>query len=391
MTALFSLPPLPSADWQKHNEEQRLVWERFHQGKPSRVPMILGVNPRFLLCDPRYNPNKVAFRDYMTDMETMWQVQCEFALFSRHFLPYDHEMGMPEEWHIYVDPQNIGEAAWYGAEVLYPDWDVPDTRPFLTDDNKTMLFEKGIPDPFSGIYGHLRDFYEFSSAAPARTFYDRPVICDPSGFGTDGPFTVACNLRGAAEFCMDLYLDPDYAMELLEFITQATIQRMLAWHKYYGLPTPDSFWFADDSIMLLSTADYEQFVLPFHKKLIDGVTEGKGHNNTIHLCGDATRHFPLIRDELKVTAFDTGYPVEHGKLAKELGPDITIQGGPRVALLQNGTPEEAAAETQRILEDVMPHTRRFILREANNLPPATPLENIDAMYETVQKYGRFED
>ena len=385
---LFAIPPLPSADWERHNQEQRQVWEGFSRGAQSRVPMILGVNPRFLLCDRRYNPRGVTFREYMTDPEVMWRVQREFALFARHFLPYDHEMGMPEEWHIYLDPQNVGEAAWFGAEVLYPDGDVPDTRPLLGDDNKGMLFEKGLPDPFGGLYGHLRDFYE--KYAAGWTFLGRPGVCDPSGFGTDGPFTVACNLRGAAEFCMDLYLDPDYAQELLEFITQATIRRMNAWNAYFGQPVPDNFWFADDSIALLSTEDYERFVLPFHQKLIAGVTSGKGRDHTIHLCGDASRHFRLICDRLHVTAFDTGYPIQHGKLMRELGPEVTVQGGPPVALLQNGTPEQVTAETRRILEEVLPCTRRFILREANNLPPGTPLANVAAMYEAARRYGRYE-
>lgn len=49
---LFDLPPLPQTDWTAHNEEQKEVWKRFYEGTPTRVPMVLGVNPRFLLCDP---------------------------------------------------------------------------------------------------------------------------------------------------------------------------------------------------------------------------------------------------------------------------------------------------------------------------------------------------
>lgn len=383
---LFDLPPLPQTDWTAHNEEQREVWKRFYEGTPTRVPMVLGVNPRFLLCDRRYNPRGVSFREYMTDPDIMRRVQCEFFLFRRHFLFYDQEMGLPEQWDMYVDFQNVGEAAWLGAELLYPEGDVPDTHPFLTDDNKNQLFEKGLPDPFSGVYRQMRDWYEYFNSS-AYEFLGRPVVCGQTGLGTDGPMTLACNIRGAAEFCMDLYLDEDFAMELLEYITEATIRRVRAWQEYFGLPVPDDYWFADDSIALLSAADYERFILPFHKRLIEGVTTGKGRNHTIHLCGDATRHFSTIRDQLHVTGFDTGYPVEHGRLAQELGPEITIQGGPRVDLLQHGTPEQVAAETRRILEDVMPHTRRFILREANNLPPGTPLASVSAMYDTVRAHG----
>ena len=386
---LFALPPLPEQDWAAHNAEQAAVWASFYGGAPTRVPMVLGVTPRVLLCDRRYNPRGITVREYMNDPDMMRRVQCEFALFRRHFLPCDQEMGLPEQWSVYVDTQNVGEAAWLGAEIEYPAWEVPDTRPFLGEEEKNRLFDRGLPDPFDGIYGRMREWNE-RLAGPGCTFMGRPVVVEPGGLSTDGPMTIACNLRGAAQFCMDLYLDSDYAMQLLDYITEATILRIRALRDFFGLPLPDNYWFADDSIALLSVADYERFILPFHQKLLAGITTGRGRENIIHLCGDATRHFPLIRDRLHVNNFDTGYPVEHGKLAQVLGPEITIQGGPRIDLLRHGTPEETAAETRRILDEVRPYTRRFVLREANNLPPGTPLDNVAAMYDTVRKFGQYD-
>ncbi len=188
---------------------------------------------------------------------------------------------------------------------------------------------------------------------------------------------------------MDLYLDEDFAMELLEYITEATIRRVRAWQEYFGLPAPDDYSFADNSIALLSTADYGGLFC----RSINGLSKRRNHRKGTesHDPPVRGRHpaFSTIRDQLHVTGFDTGYPVEHGRLAQELGPEITIQGGPRVDLLQHGTPEQVAAETRRILEDVMPHTRRFILREANNLPPGTPLASVSAMYDTVRAHGRY--
>lgn len=254
--------------------------------------MILGVTPRVLLCDRRYNPRGVTFREYMNDPDIMRRVQCEFALFRRHFLPCDQEMGLPEQWSVYVDTQNVGEAAWLGAEIEYPAWEVPDTRPFLGEDNKSQLFNRGLPDPFDGIYGRMREWNE-RLAGPGGTFMGRPVVVEPGGLSTDGLMTIACNLRGAAQFCMNLYLDSDYAMQLLDYITAATILRIRALRDFFGLPVPDNYWFADDSIALLSAADYERLILPFHQKLLAGITNGKGRENIIHLCGDATRHFPL--------------------------------------------------------------------------------------------------
>jgi uroporphyrinogen-III decarboxylase len=46
------------------------------------------------------------------------------------------------------------------------------------------------------------------------------------------------------------------------------------------------------------------------------------------------------------------------------------------------------AECKRILESGIAEGGRFILREANNLSPRTPVENVAAMYEAGTKYGR---
>ena len=46
------------------------------------------------------------------------------------------------------------------------------------------------------------------------------------GGGTDGPLTIACNLRGASEVAMDFYEDPKYTHNLLSFITDSVIARI---------------------------------------------------------------------------------------------------------------------------------------------------------------------
>ena len=208
---------------------------------------------------------------------------------------------------------------------------------------------------------------------------------------TDGPMTVACAIRGATQFCLDLYEDPDYARALLDYVTEATICRVKAWRRYLGQPekTPGrGFGFADDSIALLSTADYERFILPSHLRLKRELGDPSAPTG-IHLCGDAARHFPLLAEKLNINAFDTGFPIRHGDLVRRMGPDIRINGGPTVGLLLSGTPEAVYAETLRIIDEVRPYTRKFVMREANNLAPRTPPENVAAMYRAVREGGCF--
>lgn len=147
---------------------------------------------------------------------------------------------------------------------------------------------------------------------------------------------------------------------------------------------------ADDGIALLSTDMYEQLVLPRHKRMVDELLTEKGAPD-IHLCGDATRHYPVIQKQLRCRSFDTGFPVKHGELCKTLGPETTIMGGPSVAFLQSHNEAEIEAEVRRIIEEVKPYTRRFVMREGNNVPPGMDLRKILAMYRATVKYGKYEE
>ncbi len=213
----------------------------------------------------------------------------------------------------------------------------------------------------------------------------------PAGLGTDGPLTVACNLRGAGQFLIDLAGDPDFAREFLEYITEATVERIRAYRRRLGLPErAPGLAFADDAIQSISLAMYRDLVLPSHRRLIDELSDGTAPNG-IHLCGDATHHFGFLRDELDIQSFDTGFPVDFGQLRAGLGPDVEIKGGPSVMFLQGATPEQVRQEVRRILTTGVGDGRRLILREGNNLPPDVDLETLWAFYDAVQQFGVYDE
>ncbi len=381
-------------DFREHNRAVRELWDSYQKGTHTSVPMITGVSDRFYVLNPVTNPKNISFYEYSNDPDLMFDMQCAFSEYARFHIPGDHEMGIPEEgWNVNVDFQNYYEAAWYGCEVRFPDGEVPYAVPLLKDNNKNLLFEKGIPDPFGGFMAKAREYYDrFRERMKSAEILGQKITSLGAWFtGTDGPFTMACELRGADNVCIDLYEDPDYYHQLMEYLTESIIQRMKAWRKYTGQPEiTKAFGFADDSIMLLSEEMYREYVLPYHKKMAHALSTMEERGG-VHLCGDATRHFKTLRDELKIYSFDTGFPVDHKAVCEELGEEVTIQGGPRAQLIHQGTPEEIEAESKRILEAVKPVSRRFIFRDGNDIPPYTPLKNIQALYDACLKYGGYED
>lgn len=379
-------------DYRRHNEEVRRVWNAYHSGNPIRVPMILGLSSRFYLLDESLNRQGITYQQYFDSPQVMLETQCRFQRHIRMHVHHDIEMGIPEEgWTVAIDFQNIYDAAWFGCEILYVPGQCPDTRPRYPDENfKEGLLESPPPAPFYGLMGRVREYLEFFlDQKRSFRFEDKPikeVICQFPLF-TDGPFTLGCQLRGTENFCADMILDEDYYHRVMQYLTDALIARSIAWREYLGHPMKSEMFLADDYVQLLSKEHYAKSVLPYHRRLYEAFSDHQ--KRSIHLCGDATRHFPLIQSELRVRHFDTGYPVDFGAVRQALGTETEISGGPHIELLLNGSPASIRERTGEILQSGIMHGGKFILREGNNLAPKTPLQNIEAMYQACREYGKY--
>lgn len=397
----WELPPLDRADFGPFGDFARLsdevkstVWESYNARRPLRVPVQLVTNNRVFLLDARFDAEELTYDRVFSDPEAMLitQLRWHHICRRRYGLFCDQPSELPERWEIGLDVQNVYEAAFFGAPVHFHDREVPDTRPILTADNKRAIFDVDIDHPLER--GFFRDKIELCERmrelANGRTFFGRPINVVPyTALGTDGPLTVAMNLCGPA-ILTDLIRDPDYVRQLFDFLVTAAVKRHHAFRAYWDLPEAREVCMADDSVALLSTTQYERFLLPCHRKWYDGVDPRGDKKRAMHLCGDATRHFKAIRDQCGVTGFDTGFPVDFGKLREELGPEVEVFGGVEVPTLLGATPEQIYERAREILQSGITDGGRFVLRDANNLPPNVPWVNLAAMYKAAFDFGVYE-
>lgn len=374
------------------NEEKQEVWQAYHERKPARVPVMFGANPRMVLFNKDLNPKGLTFADYFSDASALIDIQLRFMEYRTQVLNQycDSPVGRPEAHTFYIDNQNSYDSLYFGAPVEFRDGQVADTTPVLSGDNKNQIFEMDMDHPLENpfIKDCIRRYEDVKKAIESLSYHDMTFSVQPPLMGFDGHLTIATCLRGT-ELYTDMYEDPDYVRRLLDFLHRAAIIRNRALAEFFGQEAfvGTSGGYADDSIQLISPQMYKDLVLPFHRAWYSLWSEEGPHS--IHLCGDATRHFPTIHEELHVNSFDTGYPVDHGQLRKELGNDVQINGGPEAFLLLDGTPEQVYERTREILESGVMEGGRFILRDANNLPPNTPEENLAAMYDCCLEHGKY--
>lgn len=372
------------------------VWKAYRDGKPTRVPVGLASNPRVVVMNPQWNPEGFTFEQADQDPMVHITIALRFQLYQRtvHGQCTDSPTALPEQWTIGLSCYNVTEAACFGASVRYYSSQVPATEPIFDDAHKHEVFKVDIDHPENNPYiqDRLSFWKKMEQACRDLKFEGRPVRLSPwSMTGTDGPMTGGCNLRGG-EFLLDLVEDPDYAQQLMDLLTRAVFKRREYFKAYWGDRISIANSLADDSIALLSESMYREMVLPYHKRLYDhAIAMGASPKERgIHLCGDASRHFPIIQQQMGVTSYDTGYPIDHGRVRRELGPGAEIIGGPEVSLLLAGSPAQVYDRCVQILRSGVMQGGRFILHEANNLPPCVPLENLQAMYAAALDHGQYQ-
>ena len=388
-------------DFSRHNDEVAAVWQAYAEGRPTRVPVSVHGSIRNLLQNPAINDTGYTFEDFFTDPEAQIQCQLAYQAWYRNHVVCDREMGPPANgWTLTVDFQNSYDASWFGCPLYYAAGAVPDTVEILKQD-KQKLYEMECPDLLgSGLIGRAIEFYEYMHERCRNLEFQGLPVNPPAtipGEGCDGVLDAAYKLRGAAEVCLDMVADPEYYHDLMTFITESLIRRMKAIREWRWERCPEAadkgvfqrggYGFADDAIVLLSVPQYQEFVLPYHRRLAEEFSDGG--RTSVHLCGDATRFFRLLRDELNVYGFDTGFPVDHGWLRRELGPEVTINGGPSVMLVKDGPVSTIGAKVKEICGSGVMEGGKFVLIAANNMAPCTPVEHVAAMYEAAREFGRY--
>ena len=376
------------------NDEKRELQKKAQDGAAPRVLCSWGANPRIVVLNPDLNPEGFTYEQMLNDPTVPPVVQSRFQEYWNTTIARtcDAVGGLPEVWDISVEYHNVYDAAYFGAPVKYPEGQVPSNEhgSFGLDEFMRQDIEHPLENPY--IKRQLAFREELVEAAADFTHLGREARVLPFTLNFDGPLTAAYVLFGEDLFML-LATDPDRARELLLFITRACIIRNKALLELADRPTvSEAGGLADDAVQLISVPMYEEVVMPAHELWYSEMSRStpESGNRSIHCCGDGTRHFKTMADKLGITAFDTGFPVDHGALRRELGPNVHISGGPPVHLFTGGTPETLFAATRDILTSGIKEGRNFRLREGNNLPPNVPLENLRAVYQACLVHGWYE-
>jgi MtaA/CmuA family methyltransferase len=186
----------------------------------------------------------------------------------------------------------------------------------------------------------------------------------------EGPLAVYADLRGVESMFLDLIDTPQMYLGPVEIITANQIR----FAKAQVAAGADMIGVGDSVASLISPRMYQDYVLPFEKRLCDAIHEA-GAAVKLHVCGDINRSIHLMA-QTGCDVIDIDWMVPVDKSRATVGPDITLAGNfdPSAVLLQ-GSPQDVADAARRCIEM---GGRRFILQPGCEVPPGTPEQNLRA-------------
>jgi len=195
-------------------------------------------------------------------------------------------------------------------------------------------------------------------------------------------FERAWTLRGFDTVLLDLALDPGFAEDLLERVTQ--IQLVLV-KRFLDLGV-DGGYFGDDygsqANLLFSPKMWRSLIKPRLARLFAPFREA-GLPVLMHSDGQIAEILPDLV-EIGLTAYNPVQPevIDHAWLRRTFGHRLAYYGGLSTqTTLSHGSPREVTGAVQDCLAVLAPEGTGLILAPSHRLMSDTPLENVEAMLE----------
>ncbi len=261
------------------------------------------------------------------------------------------------------------EAGDCGLHVEFPEDAQPKAQGVLVRTREDLA---GLdwPDPHQGplMSDRIHAIVEFKRLRP-----------DIVAMGAcEAPFALANTLLGIERTMLLLYEDPDLLLDVMRWIEPHSLRFVTAQIEAGA----DMIFMGDSLASQVSRRFYAEYILESEIRMTRAV-QAMGVPMRLHICGDING----ILDQVASTGarlIDVDYPVDLARAcraAAEAGHGSYVVGNiDPVAVLLRGTPDDVRRTCLRC-EQQTAGFDNFILAPGCEVPPATPVENYQALLE----------
>ena len=262
------------------------------------------------------------------------------------------------------------EAEGFGAQVIIPDDAVPYSpvkRLQSIEDIATLR----VIDPSQGR--RMSDRVEAVRLLKQRAGQDVPVV----GW-VEGALAECCDLMHMQEVFINMLDEPEAIQELIEICTQQGILFAQAQVEAGA----DIIGIGDAATSLIGPALYEEFVVPYQKRMIQAVHD-MGAKVKLHICGNINPVMHLIA-QVGADMVDMDHMVDMERAAGILPEDCCICGNFNpVDILYDGTPDVVRQAVRNCMQ-VGGRNNTFVAPGCE-IPKDTPIGNVLALKEALEE------
>ena len=206
---------------------------------------------------------------------------------------------------------------------------------------------------------------------------DKPVLG-----GCIGPYSLAGRLFDMTEIMIAIYTEPDTVNLLLEKCTKFLIDYCTAL-KATGI---NGIIIAEPAAGLLSDDDCRQFSSLYVKQIVETLQDDT-FSVILHNCGNTGQ---CTQAMLYVGAhgYHFGNVINMVDVLEICPPEVLVMGNlDPVGIFRMSTAEQMKQAVKNLLEQTAGY-KNFVLSSGCDVPPYTPLENVEVFYETLAEFNQ---
>ncbi len=262
------------------------------------------------------------------------------------------------------------EAEAFGAPIIFSEDENPNIAAAILEDLQSIQ-RLNIPEVGTARTAECLRAARLCS----ENISDRPTLG-----GLIGPFSLAGRLLPMNHLMLLTVTEPETVHLLLE----KTTQFLVAYAKAFKAAGCGGLLMAEPAAGLISPQMAEAFSYHYIQRVVD-VVQDEHFVFILHNCGKTEK---MVNEMLSTgaSALHVGNAVDITKILKQTPPTVPVMGNidPTGVFLM-AAPEDVFRAAVSLLDATreFPH---FVLSSGCDIPPGTPLENIQAFFDALQRF-----
>lgn len=207
------------------------------------------------------------------------------------------------------------------------------------------------------------------------------------GTSVVGPVSTAAAIRPVEKILRDTRKNPEMLKRLLDLTVDCSLRWLEVFCHEFG---PSAAMISDPvtCMDILSKKQFDEFSLPYMKKLVTGMEEITGMKPSIHICGKTKAIWEDL-GEIGVSAFSVDNCEDIAETKKALGDKIMLIGNiPPVDVMREGTIDEVIGACRECIMKCADSPMGYQLGTGCQVPIGTPRANVEAFIYAARKYGK---